>query len=237
MKQYIGTEKKSAVDMATEQLIQYLQDEGLKDRDRLPNERELCARLGVSRSTLRESIQRLTARNVLEVRKGVGIFVSYKHGMADDPLGFTLIKDKARLINDLMEFRIIIEPRMAALAAHNATKDDIADLDYLCSAVDDLIMKGQPHLKMDQEFHTCIARCSGNIILPKILPIIHGAIGVFIESTGGQLKDETMRTHRAVLNAIRRHDSVGASDAMYFHLLYNRDFMSPDPIIRGGKYR
>lgn len=230
-------ESKSAVDIAVDQIIELLQEEGLKDGDRLPNERDLCAKLGVGRSTLREAIGRLTARNVLEVRKGVGTFVSYKHGVADDPLGFTLIRDKGRLARDLLEFRIMIEPRIAAMAAQNATREDIAELEYLCSAVDDLIRAGKPHLDKDRDFHTCIARCSGNIIMPKVLPIIHGAIGLFIEETGGALREETMRTHRAVLNAIRAHDANAASDAMYLHLIYNRDRMNPDPILLGGSYQ
>ena len=107
---------------------------------------------------------------------------------------------------------------------------------YLCSTMDELIRSNKPHLKMDQEFHTCIARCGGNIIMPKILPIIHGAIGVFIESTGGSLKEETIRTHWAILNAIRRHDPTAASDAMYLHLIYNRDRLNSDSILRGGQY-
>lgn len=230
-------ESKSAVDTAIDQIIELLQVEGLKDGDRLPNERDLCTKLGVGRSTLREAIGRLTARNVLEVRKGVGTFVSYKHGVADDPLGFTLIRDKRQLARDLLEFRIMIEPRIAAMAAQNATREDIAELEYLCAAVDDLIRAGKPHLDKDRDFHTCIARCSGNIIMPKLLPIIHGAIGVFIEETGGALREETMRTHRAVLNAIRAHDANAASDAMYLHLIYNRDRMNPDPILLGGSYQ
>lgn len=236
MYQYKGEDKPSAVERAMEQIIRYLMEEGLGDGERLPNERELAERLGVGRSTLREALQRLTTRNVLEVRRGVGTFVSYKHGVADDPLGFTLIRDKERLARDLLEFRILIEPRAAALAALHATDTDIAELDFLCSSVDDLIRSGEPHLERDQEFHTCIARCGGNIIMPKLLPIIHGAIGLFIAETGGQLRDETIRTHRAIFNAIRAHDPVAANDAMYLHLIYNRDRLQADPISRGGRY-
>lgn len=236
MYQYKGEDKPSAVERAMEQIIRYLMEEGLGDGERLPNERELAERLGVGRSTLREALQRLTTRNVLEVRRGVGTFVSYKHGVADDPLGFTLIRDKERLARDLLEFRILIEPRAAALAALHATDADIAELDFLCSSVDDLIRSGEPHLERDQEFHTCIARCGGNIIMPKLLPIIHGAIGLFIAETGGQLRDETIRTHRAIFNAIRAHDPVAANDAMYLHLIYNRDRLQADPISRGGRY-
>lgn len=236
MRQYREEGKQSAVDFAVERLIAHLEEEGLKDGDRLPNERDLCAQLEVSRSTLREALQRLAVRNVLEIRKGVGTFVSYKRGVADDPLGFTLIQDKKQLARDLLEFRILIEPRAAALAAQYATAEEIAELEYLCSAVDDLILDGKPHLEKDQAFHTRIARCSGNSIMPNLLPIIHGAIGVFIQSTGGQLRDETMRTHRAILNAIRNRDGVAASDAMYLHLIYNRDRLNPDSIVMGGTY-
>ena len=72
--------------------------------------------------------------------------------------------------------------------------------------------------------------------MPKLLPIIHGAIGLFIAETGGQLRDETIRTHRAIFNAIRAHDPVAANDAMYLHLIYNRDRLQADPISRGGRY-
>lgn len=185
MYQYKGSDRPSAVERAMEQIIGYISDQGLGDGERLPTERELAELLGVGRSTLREALQRLSTRNVLEVRRGVGTFVSYKHGVADDPLGFTMIRDKERLARDLLEFRILIEPRTAALAAQHATEDDVAELEYLCDSVDELISTGRPHLERDQEFHTCIARCGGNIILPKLLPIIHGAIGVFIAETGG----------------------------------------------------
>lgn len=237
MQEYLGNEKRSAVELTIDKIIEYLRDNRLADGDKLPNERELCVLLGVGRSTLREALQRLSARNVLEVRRGVGVFVSYKHGVAEDPLGITLIRDQKKLVRDLLEFRILIEPRAAAMAAQNASADDIAELEYLCSAVDHLILAGKPHLEKDKEFHTCIARCSDNLIMPKLLPIIHSSIGVFIEKTGGILRDETMRTHRAILNAIRAHDSNAASDAMYLHLIYNRDQLSKDPILRGGSYR
>lgn len=233
---YAGNTRPSAVEGAMKQIIDYIANQGLCDGERLPNERELSELLHVSRSTLREALQRLSSRNVLEIRRGVGTFVSYKHGVADDPLGFTLIRDKKRLARDLLEFRILIEPRAAALAAQNATETDVAELAYLCDSVDDLIRSGRPHLERDQEFHTCIARCSGNIIMPKLLPIIHGSIGVFIAETGGQLREETMRTHRAILNAIRVHDGTAAYDAMYLHLIYNRDRFRSDPILLGGEY-
>ena len=236
MHTFEGRDKPTAMSAAVEQLIRYMADEGLEDGDRLPNERELAALLGVGRSTLREALQSLVSRNVLEVHRGVGTFVSYKHGVADDPLGFNLIRDKAKLARDLVEFRLLIEPPAAALAAQHATPDAVAELGYLCDQVDGLIRGDKPYMEMDMRFHTLVARCSGNLIFPKMLPIIHGAISLFITETGGELKAETMRTHRAVLNAIRAGDAPAASDAMYLHLVYNRDRLRRDPISTGGTY-
>jgi DNA-binding FadR family transcriptional regulator len=206
-------------------LIQFIAEQGLKDGDRMPTERELAERLKVGRSTVREAIRVLVSRNVLEVRRGVGAFVSYKNGIADDPLGFALVRDQRKLAADLLDFRIMIEPRIAQWAAQYATPDEVAELEYLCDSVDELILAGKPHMEKDREYHTRIARCSRNLIMPKLLPIIHGAIGLFIEETKGALRTETMKTHRAILNAIKRKDGAAASDAMTRHLIYNRDSM------------
>lgn len=227
----------SRIESITNQIIQYITDEGLKDGDQLPTERELSVMFHVGRSTLREALSSLSTRNVLEVRRGVGTFVSYKHGIAEDPLGFTLIKDRKKLAHDLLEFRILIEPRIAQLAATYATPDEIIELEYLCDAVDELILTGKPHLQKDMEFHTRIARCSQNLIMPQMLPIIHGSIHVFITETQGILRTETMRTHRAILNAIKQHDGTAAYDSMMLHLIYNRDLLRDDPITNGGTYQ
>ena len=93
---------------------------------KLPNEIELAKSLEVSRTTVRQAIKILTERNVLEVRRGSGTFVSSKLGMSDDPLGLSMICDKDKLVMDLLEVRLLIEPKMAALAAENATAGEIS---------------------------------------------------------------------------------------------------------------
>ena len=148
-------------------LIQYIIDHELKQNDRLPNEKELTELLNVGRSTLREAVRMLASRNILEVRHGAGIFVSGNTGIADDPLGFTFIRDKRKLVADLVEFRLMIEPRIAALAAQNATPEQTEALSALADAVEQRYAEGKPHVKEDAAFHTKLGEMSGNQLPPR----------------------------------------------------------------------
>lgn len=223
-------EKKSSVDLVEDALIEYIITNDLKAGDRLPNGKELCVLLNVSLGTLREGIQRLAVRNVLEVRRSVGVFVSPKNGTSDDPLGFSLVRDRTKLIQDLADFRLVIEPRAAAMAAQNATKEDIAELEYLCSAVNEKLFCDEPHVKEDSAFHSCIARCSGNLVFARISPLLRDTIEEYSkENPYKNFSREVANFHRAILDAIMRHDSIAASDAMYYHLLFSRD-------LRGGQH-
>lgn len=214
---------RTLIEQTSDRLVQYIIEKELKEGDKLPNERELGIRLGVGRGTVREAIRTLSSRNVLEVRHGAGIFISKKNGVPDDPLGITFIKNKEKLIQDLLDFRIWVEPRVAGLAAQYADDKDIEELERLCNAVDEYILAGKSHIQKDVEYHIKIAECSRNLIMPNFMPILHSAINLFVTETGSTLRNETMKTHRAILNAIKHKDVSAASDAMLLHLIYNRD--------------
>jgi DNA-binding FadR family transcriptional regulator len=206
-----------------ELLIQYVIDNNLKAGDKLPNEIALAQKLGVGRSTMREGIRSLVSRNILQTQRGAGTFVAKeKVGVSDDPLGFAFIEDKHRLARDLMEIRLMIEPRIAALAAKNATRQEIEQINYLAQETENIILARQNHNDKDVEFHSKIATASKNLIAPTLLPIIQKSISIFIDITASQLIRETIDTHRSIAQAIERRDEIAASDAVYLHLIYNR---------------
>lgn len=207
-------------EVTSEKIIELIVDNNLKIGDRLPNEYELAEKLGVGRSTVREAIKALVSRNILEIKRGSGTFI--KCGVADDPFGLTFIKDKLKLAVDLLEIRFMIEPKIASLAAVNATSEDIEEMSKLCDEVEELILKGMPHMEKDIEFHTAIARSSKNLVTTNLVPIINKSISVFIDITNTQLKEETIETHREILEAIKKGNSNEAYDAMLLHLVYNR---------------
>ncbi|AEF85669.1 GntR domain protein [Treponema primitia ZAS-2] len=217
---------KSLGEQVSEDLIRYIIDNNLPRGAKLPNELELTRLLGVGRSTIREAVRSLVSRNVLEVRQGAGTFVAeHRLGVPDDPLGFTFIRDKEKLTMDLVEVRLSIEPRIAAMAARAASDEDIRELKALAREVEDLIHAGEDHSHKDVEFHTRIAQSSRNLVVPNLMPIIQQSIILFVNTTHRVLVKETIDTHRLIVDAIEEHDSIGASDAMTLHIIHNRNYL------------
>ena len=190
---------------------------------KLPNEIELAKSLEVSRTTVRQAIKILTERNVLEVRRGSGTFVSSKLGMSDDPLGLSMICDKDKLVMDLLEVRLLIEPKMAALAAENATAGEISQLKDICRRMEEACRKGENYYETDMEFHTFIAGCSRNLVIHSLYPAICHTIILQENVTHDRLKERTLAAHRRICEAIAAHKGTAAADAMTTHLIQNQE--------------
>lgn len=205
-----------------DQIIKLIADQSLEQGDRLPNEAELSERLGAGRSSVREAMKLLASRNIVTIKQGSGTYVSQSPGMVEDPLGLTFIPDKLKLSSDLLEVRLLLEPAIASLAATRAGNGQAAHISELADEVEGLILAGEPHAERDAEFHRAIAEATGNIVVPRLVPVINSAVPLFIDMTHGTLAQETIDTHRAVANAITAHDGAAAHDAMYLHLVYNR---------------
>jgi DNA-binding FadR family transcriptional regulator len=111
------------------------------------------------------------------------------------------------------------------MAAELRTQKQAEELLSCCDEVEKLYRQGQDHTEKDIEFHTCIAKCSGNMVVQALLPIIQSAVTTFCNVTERKLMDETIQTHRAVAKAIFYRDPVGARCAMTAHLSINRDMI------------
>lgn len=218
-----NNENRPLAEIVAERLTNFIIDNNLQSGDKIPNEFELVERLNVSRSTIREAVKLLCSRNILEIRRGAGTFVSEKKGISNDPLGLAFVDcDKFELAKDLLEVRMILEPEIAYMAAVNATDEEIKVIINQCNIVEELYMNDKPHMNEDIKFHEAIARCSRNVVIEKLIPIINTSVAVFADITARQLKDETIITHREVAQAIAKHDGATAKYAMTMHLIYNR---------------
>ncbi|KAF1303390.1 GntR family transcriptional regulator [Enterococcus sp. JM9B] len=217
-------ENQTLVERTTDKILDYITKNELEIGMKLPNEYELSQQLDVGRSTLREAVRALTSRNVLEVRQGAGTFISDKRGIANDPLGFSLVKDQDKMIQDLFELRYLLEPKMAALAAKYATQEQIDKLNRLRVEIEDSFYKNDSrHVTLDIDFHTTIAAASGNVALFHIIPIINESIGLFNKNYNiKHLKIETIDMHKDITEAIENRDEIAALDAMTIHMANNR---------------
>ncbi|HCD43459.1 MAG TPA: FadR family transcriptional regulator, partial [Lachnoclostridium sp.] len=146
-------EKQTLAEIAAQKLLQIIQVEGYTAGDKLPTETELSEVLGVGRNTVREALRILMSRNIVTIRQGSGTFLSDKNGVADDPLGFTMIEDRRKLTEDLIQIRVMLEPPIAALAAQNATGEDILSLEQILLELEKRMKNLEDYSEKDSQFH------------------------------------------------------------------------------------
>lgn len=213
----------SLAQQVASKMEEFIKEQRYKVGDKLPNEFELATELNVGRGTIREAIKLLAARNVVIIQRGKGTFVSENPGLTEDPLGLSFITDKKRLSHDLMDVRVMIEPEIAKFAAEHATPAEVEEMEAICLAIEKLIHENKNHEEKDIQLHSAIAKASKNVVVPSLIPIIQTAISLFINLTNRSLKEETIETHRQIVEAIKIKDGEAAKKAMQRHLGYNKD--------------
>lgn len=224
---------KLLVEQVQEQIYQYILNTPIAIGTRLPNEFELGEKFGAGRSTIREAVKLLVSRGILEVRRGSGTYVVSTTPVDLDPLGLGAVKDKMALSLDLVNVRMILEPGIAEMAAMNATKEDVSYLRELCGIIEQKIENGEDYIEDDVAFHSAVAKCSGNMVVEQLIPIIDTAVMMFVNVTHKTLSKETIMTHRAVVDAIAEKDPVGARSAMVMHMTFNRSMIKE--MIKNGE--
>lgn len=217
--------RKLLVSQVEDELLKYIQEEPVNVGEKIPNEFELAELFCVGRSTIREAVKSLASKGVLEVQRGSGTFVISPNTVEDDPLRLGRYKDKFKLALELFDVRLMLEPEIAAHAAMNATENDIIEITKLCDEVEELYLSGKNHVRKDIELHKKIAHCSRNRVVEELVPLIVSAVYTFANVTHRLLLEETIETHRAIVNSISKHDQSGARCAMIMHLTYNRQMI------------
>ena len=186
--------------------------------DKLPNENELSQSLGVSRITLREAIRILAAQGVLEVRRGLGTFISEGASLG----GFGIHKlEKLRIrLRDLFEVRLMFEPQTAALACARGSDADILHIAELSAQVEELILAGKPWTDTDSLFHTAILSAAHNEFMTQLIPLINSAIkdAWLLYGSDPNLAEFTLRDNRLIVEMLKNRDVVGVRHAVSIHI-------------------
>lgn len=219
----VHSSKKRLPELVAEQIKELIAKGKLNAGEKLPNEFEMADQLQVGRGSIREAVKILVSQNVLEIQRGRGTFVCEKTGVLDDPLGFWMIEDKGRLALDLCEVRLMLEPEIAALAAERAEEEELEQLIEAQKRVEERILAGEHHSAEDIGFHERIADISKNQVITKLIPVIQSAVLLFVQVTESSLREETIATHKKIVEAIVQRDAKKAKTAMTEHLNLNRE--------------
>jgi len=192
----------------------------LKPGDKLPSERELAEMLQVSRSSIRDAIRGLELMGLVDPRQGAGTIVREPSVESLTNPFSNALKRRQELVSELLDFRKMLEPPLAARAATHASADEISEMEEILQRQEAKLSDGEAAIAEDAEFHYSIALASGNSVVLKVLDILMDLLRDTRERSL-QVKgrpEKSLAGHRRILAAIRRRDAEAAKAAMRRHI-------------------
>lgn len=195
----------------------------LRPGDRLPAERDLAARIGVSRPTVRAGLRALSAIGVVQSRHGSGTFITDGPPvLGAEPLSF-LAALHGFTHAEMYEARRILEVGAAGLAAERATPEQVATLAEEVASLFAAMHAPQTFLVHDINFHRAVAAASGNPIVASLVEMVSAMYYERRRKTAQRASNRDLRDaaemHRRIYQAIRARDVDAARQAMNEHLL------------------
>ena len=211
----------AVTDEAIEKIKAMIVSGELGPGDRLPPEKELSERLGLSRNSMREAVKALEVIRVLDVRRGDGTYVtSLEPHLLLEAISFVVDMHDDDSLLELFAVRRMLESQATGLAAGNATAeqaqvlvDEVAAVDPGIS-IDDLVAH-------DMRFHGEIVRLTGNAYLASLIESLNShtiRARVWRGLTEQNAIERTLAEHRAIADAIAAHDSALATSLATAHI-------------------
>ncbi|MBS1188744.1 MAG: GntR family transcriptional regulator [Rhodocyclaceae bacterium] len=198
----------------------------LKPGDRLPPERELAADLGVSRPSLREAIQKLASKGMVQSRQGGGTYVTDRlESTFFDPWR-DMLGAHPNLREDLLEFRRMLEGQAAEWAAERATDADLERLEKAFAALGRAFAENDLDQRSacDIAFHQAVSEASHNALIGHLAAAMLRLMQDNIRLNLGELRavpgaaDVLQNQHQALFDAIREHRPAAARAAAQTHI-------------------
>jgi GntR family transcriptional regulator, transcriptional repressor for pyruvate dehydrogenase complex len=221
-------DRRSLARHAADHLKALIAEGSLAAGDRLPPERELAARLGVSRPTLREAVAALVIIGVLESRQGAGTFVvrtpdetTAEGAPSPTDVSIDLGPDP---LESLFELRLVLESAAAERAASHVSNAELAVLRSLLDQLAGSVGDPEQFIRIDVAFHRQIHVSATSPVLSSMLDQIADlALRTGTLSAGRPgVTQRTVEEHRAILEALEARDGHLARAAMIAHLMHFR---------------
>lgn len=200
-----------------QQLLAHIRTTGLRPGDRLPPERELAARLGVSRASIAQALVALEILGVVNVRHGNGAVIV---SLISDHQVVEALRAHASRLPDVIEARAALEVKLASLAATRRTPADLAAIDDALEVMRHEIESGGRGIEGDEAFHAAVTAAGHSSLLERLMQEISDLIAESrVESLGQPGRPtQSLAGHRAIAEAIRAGDAAAAAAAMEAHI-------------------
>lgn len=200
-----------------DRLRSYATESGLVAGDRLPPERDLAQRLGVSRASVKQAIVVLEVQGLVEVRHGGGTYL-LGDGLDAEPVD--RLVERRRRLPDVLEAREALETKLAELAAERRTEQDLTALRAALAHMAAEIADGGHGVEGDRRFHASMTAAAHSALLAEFMQSIADQI---TESRHESLRQpgrpgRSLTQHRAILDAIEEQRGKAAAAAMRRHV-------------------
>jgi DNA-binding FadR family transcriptional regulator len=205
------------------QIRNLIRTERLHPGDRLPSERDLGDRMGVSRVTVREALRVLEAGGLVEIRVGArgGAFVTKPTssklgtGLAD------LMSLSPLTATEVTEARQVFELGIIPMVVERATDDDIAELREMVRQHRAALRNNEYVMSMSADFHVRVAACTHNAAIEMLVQSFHGPLLMSLREAqvaAPLMGHRGSNEHRDFVDAVAARDVVRAGEIMRAHL-------------------
>lgn len=215
-----GGESRRQYQLVADRIRGLIHEEGIPPGARLPAERELALKLGVSRPSLREALIALEIDGRVEIRGGSGVYVcaapvggaSSTSALGDSP-------------GELMQARVVLEGAVITLAAARVTKDGLRRVEAALEAMREEHERGSKPVEADRRFHLSIAEMAGNPVLVEMVGrLFDGRHEPIAARMSGEVEalsqpwQVALAEHEAIYRALEARNPQAAAAALCSHL-------------------
>jgi GntR family transcriptional repressor for pyruvate dehydrogenase complex len=232
-------ETKRLYQQVADQVAELIRQVEWKPGDRLPPEREMANKLGVSRPTVREAMIALELRGLIEVRTGSGIYVKMPADISS--IKVVEFEDPGPSPFEIIDARRLIEGETIVLAIEKMTSACLENLEAAIKKMESDIDAGLQDVASQEDgdwlFHIRIAEAAGNTVLRSIVDQLwEGMRHPMFRTIGERVRlpanaRRAVRDHRVILEHIIKGDKKGARNAMHMHMDQVKSYLLKDESI------
>lgn len=216
--------RQSIGEQVFEQLKEQIFNNEWKRGEKIPSENDLAVSFGVSRITVRQALQKLTALGLIETRLGEGSFIrDAAPGINMNPL-IPIAYLKENSLQEILEYRRALEGNVAELATEKASEDEVAKLEEAYKLMEQVKDELELFSKADLNFHLLLANMTKNSLIIQTFHIFNDVLNrAFSQIVNERGNSAGIYYHKLLLEAVKNRNSGDAKKIMQEHMedLYN----------------